>query len=99
MRSAPPSVVPEEGRPVLGGKGPAAGEPGVETKWGERAGAPLREAIGMREGAPARVKQCKYQQIVANDLQSDLGGRAGAPQWSRNATRRARSLHGFATID
>jgi len=85
------SVAPEEGRPVLWGKEPAAGEPGVGTKRGERAGMPstaqigaLREAIGMQSGAPARVKRSKYQQIVANDLRGvALAGSAGTPQSKR----------------
>lgn len=70
MRSASSSVVPEEGRPVLGGTdrppaSPAGGRtPGCQAR---AQAACLREAIGVRDGAPARVKQCKYQQIVAND--------------------------------
>src|SRR5438445_8276577 len=106
MRSASSSVVPEEGRPVLGGTdrpqaSPAGGGSGGARRDAKHVRNPpvCARQIGIRDGAPARVKQCKYQQNVANDLQSELGGRARAPQWSRNATRRGRSLHGFATID
>jgi hypothetical protein len=63
----------EGGGRAPGGKGPAAGYPGVRMGDGERAGcqalaqaACLRAAIGRRGNAPARVKQSKSQQIVAN---------------------------------
>ena len=64
---------PGGGRPVLGGKGPAAGQALGTTREGSTPGVKhLRvvsasaKQIGMRQGASARVKQSKSQQIVTN---------------------------------
>src|SRR5262249_25537870 len=57
------------GRPVLGGKGPAAGSHGEGTeRRGQAPGiCPLSaKQIAMRQAASVRVKQSKSQQIVAN---------------------------------
>ena len=94
--SAVASQTLRRGRPVLGGKGPAAGS------HGEGRGAPRPSTcdlpasgkqIGTRQAAPARVKQSKSQQIVANAYASSsvatmgscgvllLSMAGGVPMW------------------